>query len=353
MGKSLFYCFFVSFLLIGCTTAVIRPPKLPEAPIVNYRPPETKVDMFRGPEIRDTIYAEKNRKKTQTKDNVSVKVSSIVENLDDEKYYTQIKAPDGNSYRYSIFPMMLVLKIRNSTDEIITLKKTFIHLENENEDEYILVDSFQENKKRLEKEISAAFNKYIKHLNSSGNTQEIVNKYLAEYKQTVYGDYQRSYNRMIKDILNAKSGLLTNGIKTPDMKSGYLRDGYLKQNYAPDTVYKKGIDEVQAKVNSIVSAERAETNKKIVKANKLKKNAIQQIKNLSASRTIITRDRYLPIRILPGKSKKVIVPFSKRKKHEKIKSILVSIYNLPTQVDASGDPIKRQNFNFHMVATDN
>jgi hypothetical protein len=65
-------------------------------------------------------YVGKNGTNEMTIDNVTVKVDSIVSEIKDNNYSVAIPAPNGNTYEWSIFPMMLVLSITNNTDHIVT-----------------------------------------------------------------------------------------------------------------------------------------------------------------------------------------------------------------------------------------
>lgn len=346
--------FSIALLTYGCGTVTVQAPVMPYMPVVSMEEPATSSSMFIPPAPMNINFIEKNGKETQTKDNVSVRIASIVDRIDNDKYTTKIEGPDGRSYRYSIFPMMLVLEITNNTDHIIRLERTIIQIEDENQIEYPLFSSFEENKRWLSGKISKAFDKYMEESLTNINTSEIEREYLDKYKSTVYSSYKKDYERMVKEVKEVKADFTKEGVRTPDMKPGYHLTEQGVQNlfekYSPDTVYFQGSSQIKQKVQSAAYQVQAKINQKRVEINNLKNKAVQQIMSIPPISGLITNGEYPPISILPGRTKKIIAPISKRFKEEDIKSILVGIFDLPTKVNEAGIPTKRTNFNFHMIA---
>ena len=355
MRKLFVFLLFVSVPLLnyGCGTVTVQKPKIPDIPVVQFEEPKASTSMFLPPVPKNYTFVEKNGKDTKTEDNVSVRVASIVNKIDADIFSTTIEGPDGRQYKYSIFPMMLVLEITNNTYHIITLRRTIIHLEDENQREYPLVSTLDDNKRRLADEIGKAFDEYTKQTVSSVDTQKITNEYKSRYRSIVYGDYKADYDRMVREIKEAESNPMKEGVRTPDMVGGHLTaygiEELLKE-YSPDTVYSEGERDLNNNLRNITYQYNAKNQQKLAEINMLKNKAIQQIINLPKINDVITEGEYLPINILPGRTKKIIAPFSRRTHDTEIQSILVGIYDLPTKVNEAGDPIKRTNFNFHMIA---
>ena len=84
----------------------------------------------------------------------------------------------------------------------------------------------------------------------------------------------------------------------------------------------------------------------------LKDKAIRQIMDLPNIENVITKGEDLPISILPGRTKSIVAPFAKRGADEAIREIRVGVFDLPTVVNAAGDPTKRATFKFEMVAAE-
>ncbi len=86
----------------------------------------------------------------------------------------------------------------------------------------------------------------------------------------------------------------------------------------------------------------------------LKSKAIQKINNQIevSAKNMITGGIYLPISILPKRTAKIVAPFSNPNPDKEITSLVIGIYDLPTKVNQAGDPVKRENFIFKMVAAD-
>ena len=208
--------FSIVLLTYGCGTVAVRTPVIPYIPVVSMEEPATSSSLFIPPAPMNIKFIEKNGKETQTKDNVSVRIASIVDRIDNDKYTTKIEGPDGRSHTYSIFPMMLVLEITNNTDHIIRLERTIIQIEDENQIEYPLISSFEENKRWLSIKISKAFDNYMEESLTNINTSEIEREYLDKYKSTVYSSYKNDYERMVKEVKEVKADFTKEGVRTPD-----------------------------------------------------------------------------------------------------------------------------------------
>lgn len=343
------------FLSYGCGTVLVQPPTMPSVPTARIQEPAPSTAMFQPPVTKNSTFVEKDGKSIKTEDNVSVRVTSIVDTMENDKFSVAIEGPDGAKYKYSIFPMMLVLEIKNDTDHILTLRRTIINLEDEKQVSYPLISTLEENKRRVADDIGKAFDRYMAESQAEIDTSRARSTLLAQYREVVFGAYKADYDRMVKQIHDVHGiGSLKEGVRTPDMESGYhlTEEGEngLLEKYAPETVYSRGSAQIEREIATEASRLAAKSRTRRTEINALKEKAVQQVMGLPTIDAVITGGEYLPISILPGRSKEIIAPFSKRNKDEDIKSILVGIYDLPTKVNEAGDPIKRTNFTFHMVA---
>jgi hypothetical protein len=347
--------FLVGFLFLsyGCGSVLVQPPTMPNIPIVRIQEPAPSTAMFQPPVTKNSKFVEKSGKNIKTEDNVSVRVTSIVDKIENDKFSVTIEGPDGTNYKYSIFPMMLVLEIKNNTDHILTLRRTIINLEDEKQVPYPLINTLEENKRRLADEIGKAFDRYTAESQADIDTSQARSTLLAQFREVVFGPYKTDYDRMLEEVREGHSGL-NEGIRTPDMQPGYHKspegERELLQKYHPQTIYSRGSTQIEQEIAKVASRLTLRNNERRTQINRQKEKAVQQVMSLPAIDAVITGGEYLPISILPDRSKEIIVPFSKRNRAEEIKSILVGIYDLPTKVNEAGDPTKRTNFNFHMVA---
>lgn len=344
----------IAILLVGCGIAVVNPPKIPSIPYIVVNNAHEKPAEFNPAVPLNLRFIEKSGKSIQTQDNVTVAVTSITDSIDDAEYTVSIDGPDDKSYTYSLFPMMLVLEIKNNTDHIIRLTRTIIHIEDENQIEYPLISSFNENKLWLIKEIEKSFDEYKKQSQFNADTKQIADEYIEQYRKVVFGSYQSEYNQFSEKLLKAHKDPSKEGVRTPDVPSGkYFTDHGIQlklMEYKPDQIFFKGQNEIKAKISQETaikySSQQAQNE---IKIDALKKDAVEKINNLPSLSGLITSGEYLPISILPGRSKKIIAPISKRFSEEKIKEVNVSVFDLPTKVNAAGDPIKRTNFHYHFM----
>lgn len=345
-----------SIFAFGCGIITVQHPVLPTIPHVYIEEPTITTQSFQPPAPMNLAFIEKDGRGTQTIDNVLVRVASITDHIDDDSYTTTIEGPDESQYKYNLFPMMLVLEIKNKTDHIIRLTRTIIHIEDENQVEYPLINSFGENKKWLASQIGKAFDEYIEKTRLHVDYATLEKKYLNMYSNEVYnGGYPERYKKFVEEIEAGKSDMTKEGVRTPDIKSGHYLNEYgirsKLQEYAPATVYSKGAMEIKSQLQQRISSMQSKyTDGREQEITRRKNNAILQIMNLPNVGNLMTGGKYLPISILPGRTKIIIAPISKRFDDEKIKSVIVNVFDLPTKVNAAGDPIKRANFKFHFIA---
>jgi len=338
----LIFIILAMLLFGGCSTTPTKVVQMIEPP------PEPTLDMgkFIAPETHLKQFITKNGSDSLTRDNVTVKVTDITDKITDSRFSTEIEGPGGNKYLVSISPMMLVLEIENGTDHIITLKRTIIVIEDKNQQEYPLINSLQESKNKLIAKVSGAFDKYLENAS-------------AVYKKNVYGEYIERHRKFSNEletaakksagdsfkediaasIIGGSTSDIAN-VRTSDMEKGKILTVYgLNQKIeetSPDNVYTQGYSHLQ---NEIMM---------------LKSKAIQKITNQIqvSAKNMLTGGIYLPISILPKRTAKIVAPFSNPNPDKEITSLVIGIYDLPTKVNQAGDPVKRENFVFKIIATD-
>ncbi len=330
---------FVMLFFGGCGTTkvvkMIEPPSKPTLDMGKFIAPETHLKRFVAKGDTNSIL----------KDNVIVKVADITAQIKDSRFSTEIDGPDGNKYLVSVSPMMLVLQIENGTDHIITLKRTIIVIEDENQHEYPLINSLQESKTKLITRVSGAFDKYLEDAS-------------AEYKKSVNGEYSEKHKRFSNELRTAAGkslgasfgdvlvvgligGTSSNiaSVRTSDMEKGKVLTEYGLNKKIEETssanVYAQGYRHLQSEIMTF------------------KSKAIQKISNQIqiSAKNMITGGAYMPISILPKRTAKIVVPFSNPNPDKEITSLMIGLYDLPTKVNQAGDPVKRENFIFKMVAT--
>lgn len=359
---------FIAFGCAGMSTTTVQVPAVPATPDLDYSLSDVINEnaVFTPPVPMNMKFVENSGKASQTQDNVTVRISSITDKLDDANYTTTIEAPDGNEYEYSVFPMMIVMEIENNTDHIIRLEKTIIYLEDENQIEYPLISSFNENKNLLAKQISNAFDDYQNQLQliSSDDVNKNSEEKAAIYKTKVYdSNYLQDYERFKTEMNQANkigfgTAVLASSldaeptaqVRTSDMEEGKVLTtsgfNYKLEYYSPDGVYSNGVNEITGKAQALTNAINSYVYPKISEIATLKNKAVTDIMNMPNVSDIITDGEYSPISILPGRTKKIVAPISKRFEDEKIDSVTVNVFDLPTKVDAAGNPTKRANFQF-------
>jgi hypothetical protein len=316
-------------LMTGCAAVTINPPSTS----FNFSPDIS----FKAPNApKNLAFKAKDGKKAITQDNVTVEVQSIGNDIASKNYSVTIQGADGREYVYSIFPMVVALKIVNSTDHIVTLERTIVRLEDDNQNEYPMISSTSDSKQNLVRTISKAFD------DSSAQVRESA---ISKFRDLVYNQYDGPYREMVKQINAARSSWGNSGIRTPDMGPGetFTPDGTDKfiDDQSPDAVYKRTIHQVESRVSNI--------QQQIIAR---KTAAIEKIGSEipDSMKGIITSGVYQPINVLPGRAENVFVPFARRKDDEPIKAIHVGVYDLPTEVNQAGIPTKRANFKFELVA---
>ncbi len=312
----------------GCATAVetVVPPSF------SFKW-ESDVSLKLTQDQQNTRYVPKDGIGKATQDNVTVEVSDIVSSQSENDY--TIKVKDGEKeHNFSVFPMLLVLRIINNTDHIVTLERTIVKIEDDKQNDYPMINSIAEIKQQSKATLERMYAEHLKQFRET---------YLADVKDKINGPYKTQYDQFATDV-RAKMAKEVQ-IRFPETEPGkivtvYGLNEYLKF-YSPVEVYarqKKALDErsnkIEALSKSIVERYSQQIDKKIP----------------SNMKGVITSGVYQPINILPGRSEKVLVPFSKRKEDEVIKKINIGIYDLPTMVNEAGVPTKRAKFNFEMVA---
>ncbi len=140
-------------VLSGCSTPtkLVRYPDLPEAHgTLNYNLYNTSTTKF-------VVDSEKN---SITKDGVTVKITDILDEFNDNRFSTSFVGPAEKEYKASISPMMLVMKITNSTNHIITLQRTIIKIEDENQNDFPLISNIPSAKNEVMRQVGRSFDKY-------------------------------------------------------------------------------------------------------------------------------------------------------------------------------------------------
>ncbi len=329
----------ISALLVVCSCA--SPTKV----VQDLTPPSVPtLDMgkFIAPETHQKRFVPKSGSGSITKDNVTVKIADIINNTTDDRFSTLIEGPLRHKYRVGISPMMLVLEIENNTDHIITLRRTIIRIENESQQECPLIKSLDASKSQLVKRVSRAYDQYLANVS-------------ADFKEVVYGEYSERHSKFAQELREASkksstdslvSGLLGSSRKIADVRTSDMPAGRVLTEYgiadkitkkSPDYVYKNGIVYLTGEIQNSRS------------------KAIQQIENQIQidEKNIITSGVYQPISILPRRTARIVAPFCKPHHSKEMNALSVGIYDLPTKVNQAGDPIKRENFIYDMIATAN
>lgn len=310
--------------------------------ITKVYPPDYKPDFtFQGPSFappappQKVSFVAKDGKKSQTTDNVTVEVADISPVGDEPEYSVIIKDPYDKEYRYTLFPMMLKVKITNRTDHIITLKQTIVKLEDESQNDYPMISNLSESKQKLVTKLSKSYGDFMRDIQQDGPKQ---------FEKQFNNEYPDHWNKFTADL---KAALDKGKVASPGMPEGYFLTDYgykgFVDEYRPKTYYSKLLNsKIQPKFTTLIQ-----------KASKNMQDAIGSIsQNISDNqKNIITSGVYQPISIIPGRSETVVIPFSTRKESETIKSVHIGIFDLPTKVDDAGNPLKRAHFNFEMVAT--
>lgn len=304
-------------LLAGCATAtkVVEYPPLPVAKgTLDYKLYDMPTSKFVAESGRNSI----------TKDEVTVKIVDISDELGDDRFSTTITGPDEKEHNASITPMMLVLKITNDTDHILTLKRTIIKIEDGDQNDFPLISNIPSAKSNLMQKVGKSFDRYIE------DAKNFFKKNILEHVV-----YKSQYEKFVADLTAAfRSG----GTRTQDLPEGKILTQYgfdsTIKNRSPQALYDAHVNSFSQKILPL----------KGKAMNKVQTGLPNNINN------IITGGVYQPINMLPGRTTKIIAPFNVRKEGEVIEKLYVNIFDLPTKVDNAGNPTKRTHFSFTMKA---
>jgi hypothetical protein len=304
-------------LFYGCATPtkVVTYPPSPQG--------TTKIS-FNIWDFPKTKFVAENGVNSIKKDNVIVTIQDISESLGDDRFITTIEGPDGKNYKAGITPMMVVLNVRNDTDHIITLRQTIIKIEDNNLKDYQLISNIPAAKTDLQRRVERAFDEYFEKIDNFFKGLFLNNS-----------TYRRDYEQFVAELrAESKKG----DVRTQDMKEDMVLTPkgieQIIEFRSPEGLYKENIQPYRDKIQP------------------LKAKAIRKIQDDIESNisNVITSGEYPPISLIPGRMTKIVVPFHRRWAGEKILSLQVNIFDMPTEVDQASNPIKRSHFNFRLVA---
>jgi len=161
------------FVLNGCgkKTKLITYPMLPQ----NKGTIDFKI--YDTPKVK---FVAENGINSITKDDITITIEDITEVINDERFSTTIVGPDEEDHKVGITPMMLVLKVKNNTNHIITLRQTILKIEDENQFDYPLISNLPISKQRLNNLVSKAFDQYLSDVENFFK-ENVLNH--TEYKQ--------------------------------------------------------------------------------------------------------------------------------------------------------------------------
>ena len=151
-----FVCLLVAFLTVGCAKIItVTPPNLNTTfdPSMPFSAPEQPKFVKMIP---------KDGKRSIRQDDVIVQVDNVVSTDNESEYTVSVQDPSepNKSYQFKLFPMMLKLKMTNNSNHIITLTKTIVKLEDENQNDYPMVNTLSEQKQKLSSQIQHAYNPF-------------------------------------------------------------------------------------------------------------------------------------------------------------------------------------------------
>ena len=304
------------FLIAGCSSSPVSvpPPDFPDLPsrnLTNYLP--SPLDLSYN-----------YNKEPVVKNNVSVRVVGIMKN-NDERFSTEIDGFSG-SYVVSITPALVDVEISNGTDHIITMRRTILRLEDNNQRQLRLINNIPEQKQIVIKKVQNGFARFDKDKE-------------GDIKNALSGDvYVRSYESFAKKVKEE------NGFSGSDFAGGLVNIAFSSSSNVGDA--KKSY--VQKSLKNYHPEELVSGNSRRFKQKsaQLLSKAIQKISSLpNTVNNVITNGVYQPINILPGRKIRIVALFDISKDNLP-EEIHVGLFDLPTIVNQAGDPTKRDNFNF-------
>lgn len=307
------------FIFLSCSPVLlVKYPVIPQA-----SSERVEFSIYDVPKVKFVAEQGTNPKRLE---DITIEISDVAGLIDEEKISTTIKGPDNIDYKIGITPMLLVINITNNTDHIITLERTIIKIEDDNQQDYPLIVNVKEAKEELIKTIIRAFDDYYNrmddHLKASLLNNETYNKDFNKFKDEVMKHLKSRYRIKTTDS-DANLIIKRKGVKV------------LLNQISPKYLYQDNLRPYKERVEL------------------LKRAAIQKVnEDIEVNVTnIITNGVYLPISLIPGREIKIVVPFNVRKKGERINSLFIRIFDMPIKVDAAGNPIKRDHFNFKLNST--
>lgn len=341
-------CWLVGFACGGARNVPPPPPQqaavAPEAlpvPVLTIHPPDKTVDFSLTAEFVAPRPARARRFEagsglaSMTRDDVTVEVD-VISSAIKECCPIVVDNPDiGNGvFEYNFFPLVLVFRITNGTEHVLTLRDTVVELKDEHGVAFPLVASLADQKKLLVAKVFQPFDYTAMMLQLNGWSQ---------FRKAFATSYTPKYEELLVALADAKGKGAR--MRTSDMKEGsYLSDAELealKVNYSPNSVYNEYDKHVKAllseKTNHVRGLQRAAY------------RAVEDGMPLDMY-GMVTGGVYAPIQVPPGKTVKVLVPFNDRQEDEIIARIAVRVREVPTRVDAAGVPTKRASYDFEMFA---
>lgn len=358
---------FIFFFFHGCTMMVSKPtpPSMTRLSFSEMGPSEIS---FPKHPIKPVLRYKSTSKNPIESGYIIAKVNVHSEEMSDKVIDTIICAcPSGEEVSFSPVSTYMILSLTNKSQRIYKLDQTVIQIEDDQGGEYPIPKDIGTLIQGTEESIKEYYKNYI----GGAPYEEVDNQYkkiinelqqdnmvIDQHKNLIFGPYAKKYqsyktSHTINTILEFFNPLMYLGLV---MSEKWPHESF-DRNLAPNIIWDKHKDNLLGNKYDI---ERS----LIERQNRLIDNTHRKIDNMCSEcqkkvregidknqKIIFTSGKFESIPILPGKTKKIIIPINWKPENAP-KRLYCKIYDIVTVTDAASNPIKRDNLSFTFDITE-
>jgi len=367
--KKIVLCILIINCSYGCTALVTKPlpPRAPSLQLTKMMPAKITLPLIAPKTVLRYTAASEN----------PIKSGNIVASVDvqSEKNNKIIKkitcsSPSGKDVRFEPVSTYFILSIKNQSERIYNLKKTFFQIEDDKGNEFPIPSNIS----TLVAEMKSDINEYYEKYKTGVGYDEVKKKYeqlidelsendkiINKHKKNIFGAYKEKFDsykslHTINSIFEFFNPFTYVALILSDGKNSLHKD--FDHSISPGNIW---FDHNKKLNNEKIDMERhvlEDQNRLLLStrnniANKCKEcqekiyNSIKKNKKM-----IFTSGQFDPIPILPSKTKHIIIPITQWNIKDAPKILYCKIYDIVTVTDDASNPIKRDNlsFTFHRVA---
>jgi len=366
MSKLLAKFFIINFILFfchGCTMMVTKPtpPSITRLSFSEMGPSEIS---FPKHPVKPVLQYKSTSKNPIESGYIIAKVNVYSEEMSDkDKVIDTIicACPSGEEVLFPPVSTYMILSLTNRSQRIYNLAQTFIQIEDNQGGEYPIPENLETIIQRTEEGIKEYYQSY----KSGAPYEEVDNQYkkiinelkqdnmlIEQHKNLIFGTYAERYrsyktSHTINTILEFFNPLMYLGLVLSEKWPHESFD----RNLGPNIIWNEHKDNLLGNKYDI---ERS----LIERRNRLIDNTHRKIDSMCSEcqkkvrkgidknqKIIFTSGKFEFIPILPGKTKKIIIPINWKPENAP-KRLYCKIYDIVTVTDEASNPIKRDNLSF-------